>query len=152
MLGKQSTPKQQHTHQTGNQNLCLPAGFLASWHTQTSKNILCMCLVEKRLLSPGRAAEQKCKQDTISECRQIHTLQGRIVTGRQGLPTGTHPATRPTHLFHDDQVSDLDVGTLHLHGPCKGTGPRYIMTEFTATPLVFIEHPPAFRVNTVCQM
>lgn len=138
--------------------MCLSAGFLA--------NHACVSRGKERLPSPGGAAEQKCRQRTTGECDQSHQLQVGVLKWRwgwrQGLPTGAHthghngpetPRPRdPTHLFHDDQISDLDVGALHLHGPCRGAGPRHITTEPTATPHVFTERPPAPQVPTASQV
>lgn len=59
--------------------------------------------------------------------------------------TNTHSSRDPTHLFNDDEVSNLDVRALHLHGPCKETGPSYIMPEFTSIPRCLYGRPAGCR-------
>lgn len=40
--------------------------------------------------------------------------------------TRGQPRAAVTHLLHNDEIPNLDVGALHLHGTCKGTGARFI--------------------------
>ena len=109
----------------------------------------------EEIFLPRQSFRRESQKAYIQFIYQIYKLHVRIY-GAVAMTSHlhTHTASRhklwdPTHLFNDEKVSNLDVGALHLHCPCKERGPRHITYKCISIPHAFAERPRACKVNMV---